>query len=105
MRNSLILLMLFSFAPGALCAVAAAGRAVLFTSDGEDDGTCQNSSQNCDEDEIYRSHTKPPVTASMITLNNRLTIHARMHCQRTTAAAHFQPSSRFTDAIAATQGV
>ena len=38
-------------------------------------------------------------------LNRKLTIHARMHCHATTATDHFQPSSRFTDAIAATQGV
>ena len=100
-----MLLGLFSFAPGALCAVAAAGRTILLTADGKDNGTCQNCSQNGDENEIYRSHTKPPVTASIKILNSRLTNHARMHCQRTTATAHFQPSSRLTDAIAATQGV
>ena len=31
--------------------------------------------------------------------------HAITHCQRTMPAAHFAPSSRFTDATAATQGV
>ena len=50
-------------------------------------------------------HTNPPVHASMMILNRKLTIHARMHCQTTRAAAHFQPSSRLTDAMAATQGV
>ena len=30
----------------------------------------------------------------MMNLNRKQTIHARMHCQRTTATAHFQPSSR-----------
>ena len=31
--------------------------------------------------------------------------HAITHCQITTPAAHFVPSSRFTEAIAATHGV
>ena len=31
--------------------------------------------------------------------------HAITHCHITTTSAHFLPSSRFTDAIAATQGV
>ena len=89
----------------ALRTVAAAGRTALFAADGKQNGTCDNKNKNNDQNYINWSHTSPPVHASMIRRKAKLTIHARMHCQMTSAPAHFQPSSRLTDAIAATQGV
>ena len=38
-------------------------------------------------------------------LTVKATIHATAHCPTATPAAHLPPSSRFTDATAATQGV
>lgn len=44
-------------------------------------------------------------TSIMIILTIYATSHAIKHCQNTRAIAHFVPSSRFTEATAATQGV
>ena len=40
-----------------------------------------------------------------IILTMKAASHATVHCPATTPIAHFPPSSRFTDATAATQGV
>ena len=85
----------------------------FFAADSKDNGTGDNSRNYCDKNDINRSpceccegdHKRPPVHKRMMNLNRKQTIQARMHCQMTTAAAHFQPSSRLIDAIAATQGV
>ena len=96
-----------------LAAVAAAGWTFLLAADRKDNGAGNDSSNYCDKNDINRSpcyickrdHISAPVQSNTMILNRKQTIHARMHCQRTTAAAHFQPSSRLIDAIAATQGV
>ena len=88
----------------ALGAVTAAG-ARFPAPDSENDGGHQHGSNNGNKNDIYRSHISAPVHARTMILNRKLTTHARTHCQTTSPTDHFQPSSRLTDAIAATHGV
>ena len=54
---------------------------------------------------MKNSHfSQNPRKTPMIFTKNAAT-QATAHCIITTSAAHFPPSSRFTEAIAATQGV
>ena len=89
----------------ALGAVPAATGTRFPAPDSENDGGHQHGSNNGNKNDIYRSHISAPVHARTMILNRKLTTHARTHCQTTSPTDHFQPSSRLTDAIAATHGV
>ena len=52
---------------------------------------------------LYTSYIIPITPPTTCTIN--AATHAIAHCQTTTPTAHLPPSSLFTEAIAATQGV
>lgn len=101
----LLCFILFAAAMTALGTVAAASLARPMIPHAFADCQSQRQQDSGHQQNIHRIHHQITPSARPISRTARAAIHATTHCHSATPAAHLPPSSRFTEAIAATQGV
>lgn len=101
----LLCFILFAAAMTTLGTVAAASLARPMIPHAFADCQSQRQQDSSHQQNIHRIHHQITPSARPISRTARAAIHATTHCHSATPAAHLPPSSRFTEAIAATQGV